>query len=101
MSSFDRSGISIAIDGPSLPTPRYGATSGSARRNPGAGDETLAQADVARRAHDPVRLGRGPLEDEPRVAAIERGQRRPRPAVVGERDLRDVGQPVLLEELAE
>ena len=68
---------------------------------PGPGDEPLAQADVARRTHDPVRLGRGPLEDEPRVTAIERGQRRTRPAVVRERDFGDAGQPVLFEELSE
>ena len=68
---------------------------------PRSGDEPLAQADVARRTHDPVRLGRRPLEDEPRVTAIQRGQRRARPAVVRERDFGDAGQPVPFEELSE
>ena len=61
---------------------------------PAAGDQALAQRDVVRRPDDPVRGRRGPLEDEPLVAALERGQRRAGPAVVRERRLGDAGQPV-------
>ena len=56
-----------------------------------------------RGADDPVEPGRGPLEDEPPIAAIDQAERRPRPAVVREGLLRqtvEIGQGQEIDELA-
>ena len=64
-----------------------------------AREHRLANRDIVRCPHDPVRRRGGSLEDEPSPSPLEDGQRRARPAVIRERCLRDAGQPMPLEQL--
>ena len=63
--------------------------------------DSFAKGDIARGADDPVPRCRGPLQDEPFVAAGDRRQARAGPTVIGEVLLGQPAEPELLEELAE